>query len=127
MPALIALATPRRWRGAFQGERERNRPLRLQDATAPNRNSNPRAHRAAAHRRSLDGCSWTGANRRVALARHRCTGRAVVLWQANIGGIMKFFADTAELGEIRELAAMGLLDGVTTNPSLVAKSGRDFK
>ena len=40
---------------------------------------------------------------------------------------MKFFADTAELGEIRELAAMGLLDGVTTNPSLVAKSGRDFK
>ena len=40
---------------------------------------------------------------------------------------MKFFADTAEIGEIRELAAMGLLDGVTTNPTLVAKSGRDFK
>ena len=40
---------------------------------------------------------------------------------------MKFFADTAEIGEIRELVAMGLLDGVTTNPSLVAKSGRDFK
>ena len=40
---------------------------------------------------------------------------------------MKFFADTAEIGEIRELSAMGLLDGVTTNPSLVAKSGRDFK
>ncbi|HEX2432235.1 MAG TPA: fructose-6-phosphate aldolase [Aestuariivirgaceae bacterium] len=40
---------------------------------------------------------------------------------------MKFFADTAELGEIRELAAMGLLDGITTNPSLVAKAGRDFK
>jgi transaldolase len=39
---------------------------------------------------------------------------------------MKFFADTAELSEIRELAATGLLDGVTTNPSLVHKAGRDF-
>ena len=39
---------------------------------------------------------------------------------------MKFFADTAEIAEIRELAAEGLLDGVTTNPSLVHKSGRDF-
>ncbi|RIV86828.1 fructose-6-phosphate aldolase [Aurantiacibacter zhengii] len=39
---------------------------------------------------------------------------------------MKFFADTADLDDIRELAATGLLDGVTTNPSLIAKSGRDF-
>jgi transaldolase len=39
---------------------------------------------------------------------------------------MKFFADTAEISEIRDLAATGLLDGVTTNPSLVHKSGRDF-
>ncbi|HEX6072225.1 MAG TPA: fructose-6-phosphate aldolase [Sphingomicrobium sp.] len=39
---------------------------------------------------------------------------------------MKFFADTAEIADIRELAATGLLDGVTTNPSLVHKSGRDF-
>lgn len=39
---------------------------------------------------------------------------------------MKFFVDTADVKEIRELAATGLLDGVTTNPSLVAKSGRDF-
>ena len=39
---------------------------------------------------------------------------------------MKFFVDTADVGEIRELAATGLLDGVTTNPSLVAKSGRPF-
>jgi len=39
---------------------------------------------------------------------------------------MKFFADTAEIDEIRELASEGLLDGVTTNPSLVHKSGRDF-
>jgi transaldolase len=37
---------------------------------------------------------------------------------------MKFFVDTAEIGDIRELAATGLLDGVTTNPSLIAKSGR---
>ena len=40
---------------------------------------------------------------------------------------MKFFIDTANIGEIKEAAAMGLLDGVTTNPSLVAKEGRDFK
>jgi len=39
---------------------------------------------------------------------------------------MKFFVDTADVEEIRELAATGLVDGVTTNPSLVAKSGRDF-
>jgi transaldolase len=39
---------------------------------------------------------------------------------------MKFFIDTADIGEIRELAATGLVDGVTTNPSLVAKSGRKF-
>ncbi|MGF1649543.1 MAG: fructose-6-phosphate aldolase [Hyphomicrobiaceae bacterium] len=40
---------------------------------------------------------------------------------------MKFFVDTADVGEIRELTSTGLVDGVTTNPSLVAKSGRDFK
>lgn len=40
---------------------------------------------------------------------------------------MKFFVDTADTSEIRDLAETGLLDGVTTNPSLVAKSGRDFK
>jgi transaldolase len=39
---------------------------------------------------------------------------------------MKFFADTAEIAEIRELVATGLLDGVTTNPSLIAKAGRNF-
>jgi transaldolase len=40
---------------------------------------------------------------------------------------MKFFVDTADLAEIKDLAATGLLDGVTTNPSLVVKAGRDFK
>lgn len=40
---------------------------------------------------------------------------------------MKFFVDTADVNEIKDLAATGLLDGVTTNPSLVKKSGRDFK
>src|SRR5436190_15711324 len=39
---------------------------------------------------------------------------------------MKFFADTADTAEIRDLAETGLLDGVTTNPSLVHKAGRDF-
>lgn len=40
---------------------------------------------------------------------------------------MRFFVDTADVAEIKDLAATGLLDGVTTNPSLVAKAGRDFK
>jgi transaldolase len=40
---------------------------------------------------------------------------------------MKFFVDTADIAEIRELAATGVLDGVTTNPSLIFKSGRPFK
>ena len=39
---------------------------------------------------------------------------------------MKFFADPAEIDAIRELAEAGLVDGVTTNPSLIHKSGRDF-
>ena len=39
---------------------------------------------------------------------------------------MKFFVDTANIDDIRDLAATGLLDGVTTNPSLVAKTGKDF-
>ena len=40
---------------------------------------------------------------------------------------MKFFVDTANIDEISELSDMGLVDGVTTNPSLIYKSGRDFK
>ncbi len=39
---------------------------------------------------------------------------------------MKFFVDTADVNDIRELNDTGLLDGVTTNPSLIKKSGRDF-
>ena len=39
---------------------------------------------------------------------------------------MKFFVDTADIDEIKDLASTGLLDGVTTNPSLVAKTGKDF-
>ena len=39
---------------------------------------------------------------------------------------MKFFADTADVAELRELKDLGLLDGVTTNPSLIAKSGHKF-
>lgn len=40
---------------------------------------------------------------------------------------MEFFLDTADVDEIREIAAWGVLDGVTTNPTLIARSGRDFK
>ncbi|GAB4126825.1 MAG: fructose-6-phosphate aldolase [Rhodothalassiaceae bacterium] len=39
---------------------------------------------------------------------------------------MKFFVDTADIADIRDIHATGLLDGVTTNPSLIKKSGRDF-
>lgn len=40
---------------------------------------------------------------------------------------MKFFVDTGDIDEIKDLAATGMVDGVTTNPSLIAKSGQDFK
>ena len=40
---------------------------------------------------------------------------------------MKFFVDTGDIDEIKSLAATGMVDGVTTNPSLIAKSGQDFK
>ena len=40
---------------------------------------------------------------------------------------MKFFIDTANVDEIREASAMGMADGVTTNPSLIAREGRDFE
>src|SRR5690606_16552020 len=40
---------------------------------------------------------------------------------------MKFFLDTADIAEIADLAATGLVDGVTTNPSLILKSGRDIR
>lgn len=40
---------------------------------------------------------------------------------------MKFFIDTASITEIKEAASLGILDGVTTNPSLVAKEGKDFR
>ena len=40
---------------------------------------------------------------------------------------MKLFIDTAKIEEIREANAMGILDGVTTNPTLISKTGRDFK
>ncbi len=40
---------------------------------------------------------------------------------------MKFFLDTANINEIREAAALGILDGVTTNPSLISKEGKPFK
>ncbi|MBZ4656019.1 MAG: transaldolase, partial [Thermoanaerobacter sp.] len=40
---------------------------------------------------------------------------------------MKFFLDTANVDEIREANALGVISGVTTNPSLIAKEGRDFK
>lgn len=40
---------------------------------------------------------------------------------------MKFFIDTADIEEIKEASSMGMVDGVTTNPSLIAKTGRDFE
>jgi transaldolase len=64
-----------------------------------------------------------GAPRRVSAA----DARYVLVGYGATGGRMKFFIDTADVKEIREAAAMGLVDGVTTNPSLVAKTGRKFR
>src|SRR6187402_797703 len=65
----------------------------------------------------------SGVPRRVAAP----TARYVLVGYGATGGRMKFFIDTADVKEIREAAAMGLVDGVTTNPSLVAKTGRKFR
>jgi len=48
------------------------------------------------------------------------------LHPTGVEGFMKIFIDTADLEEIKELASWGILDGVTTNPTLMAKSGRSF-
>ena len=40
---------------------------------------------------------------------------------------MKFFIDTADINEIKAALEIGIIDGVTTNPSLIAKTGKDFK
>ncbi len=53
--------------------------------------------------------------------------RGNILSQLEIGLKMKFFVDTADIDDIKEMAESGLIDGVTTNPSLIAKTGRDFK
>ena len=55
-----------------------------------------------------------------------CPGPASVVMAPRTGVPMKFFLDTANLDEIREAASWGIIDGVTTNPSLIAKEGRDF-
>jgi hypothetical protein len=59
----------------------------------------------------------------------RCIpGKAAGFVLRNTGPtFMKFFVDTAEVAEIRALTELGMVDGVTTNPSLIAKSGRDMK
>src|SRR5271168_3193691 len=56
--------------------------------------------------------------------RHACAGRVTLTETAyHKEPHVKFFVDTADLNDIKDLAATGLLDGVTTNPTLVAKSG----
>jgi transaldolase len=55
---------------------------------------------------------------------HHCDNRYKLTTNFNIA--MKFFIDSADINEIKELAEYGLVDGVTTNPSLIAKSGRNF-
>ncbi len=60
-------------------------------------------------------------------------GTLAILFRETVPGlarekerIMKFFIDTANINEIKEAASMGMVDGVTTNPSLIAKEGREF-
>jgi transaldolase len=64
--------------------------------------------------------------RALVWCRRRRTLRRRRVWRKRRSP-MKFFIDTADIKEIREAAAMGLVDGVTTNPSLVAKTGRKFR
>src|SRR5258708_16357298 len=49
------------------------------------------------------------------------------LFTATLGGYVKFFLDTANVDEIRKVNDLGILDGVTTNPSLIAKEKRNFR
>jgi transaldolase len=59
-------------------------------------------------------------------APYRHSARRAIGAQTLEDDSMKFFADTADTADIRDLAEAGLLDGVTTNPSLIHKAGRDF-
>jgi transaldolase len=59
------------------------------------------------------------------VAKHRA-GRQFLETTTDSATIMKFFLDTGDINEIKELSASGLVDGITTNPSLVLKSGRKF-
>src|SRR5260370_28601403 len=52
--------------------------------------------------------------------------KAAVRSRGRSGFAMKFFIDTADVNEIREAASWGLVDGVTTNPSLIARTGRPY-
>ena len=63
---------------------------------------------------------------RLASAAMRRARSTAIQQSRDLRNLMKFFADTAEISEIRDLAQTGLLDGVTTNPSLIHKSGRNF-
>ena len=94
----------------------RRRPAAAAAARAPS--GRGVFHRLRARRRSLLGL-WL----RGGIARN--CGSSATSEPLAIGVVyMKFFVDTADVAEIKDLAATGLLDGVTTNPSLIAKSGR---
>lgn len=58
--------------------------------------------------------------------RYKCARDDVIFIIGKVFRGMKFFLDTAEIDDIRDMAATGLVDGVTTNPSLILKSGRDY-
>src|SRR5205085_10401259 len=79
----------------------------------------PRAKRRSP---SLTSCPSSSPDSRV----RRLLGRRCRIPPAQGQPEMKFFVDTADTAEIRDLAATGLVDGVTTNPSLIHKAGRNF-
>src|SRR3569833_1855699 len=82
--------------------------------------STPPRRNGSSSSRSRPGSARAGPDRA------RCGGYSSGCILSAPGAIMKFFVDTADTAEIRDLAETGLLDGVTTNPSLVHKAGRDF-
>ena len=116
----------------LKGEGSRVRHVRLHEPEAFDDPAHRRADRGGAGENRLADRPRTAAatdhqihlRQATAAAAQSLTFRFAPGWARRV--IMKFFVDTADTAEIRDLAETGLLDGVTTNPSLIHKAGRDF-
>src|SRR5881628_4221208 len=68
--------------------------------------------------------SWS---RWIRTCRWRTSAANRIAWKKRRGELMKLFVDSGSVKEIEQLASIGILDGVTTNPSLLAKEGGDYR